>query len=591
MIKLAHIHITQYKNLANLDIPINGSFDCKLSDDNELTINMRENTSTYYNGTYCSAIIGKNGVGKTTILDFVENFLINSHAIGIMIFFQEQWGKFHILDPYNLIKNVKSKYKHTISTNAKKFARDYSLNILKVNNLSNIEKVLTHRKENRSVLISNKSISRLNNASKKQKSEHFHRISDYLYGSNSIDKVGKSKIGYMIEVKQPTIYGVLKKPPFEKLFGTYNENEEIEKYKYRFNKSEKNEIGLIEKQDFPRDNNDLSIIDVWKEKSTYEYQDILSNTEHLFNHFLIPITLFTIGESNIEKSAHIQLSSMVIEEYMTSFVKFDGLPHNHYPPTELLKNSFRSAIEKALSFNLIKEDRGYDIQHSLYEIIIKLDSIIDITRNKKSSNFYITSDNKIVISDYEHLTNAIEAIESLPKQISSHITYGWEGISSGEMAKINIFSEIHAHINNNCIENSIIIIDEADLYLHPEWQRTFLYELISLVTKNGKHKMNQIIITTHSPIIISDFLPNDIVSLEKDSNDSTYVKKSLGFGTNISNLFIDEMHISSTFGEHSRLTIEKLLSRFESDEMLDGDDFLISQIGNKHMREYLKSND
>ncbi len=69
------------------------------------------------------------------------------------------------------------------------------------------------------------------------------------------------------------------------------------------------------------------------------------------------------------------------------------------------------------------------------------------------------------------------------------------------------------------------------------------------------------------------------------------MKKSLGFGTNINNLFIDEMHISSTFGEHSRLTIEKLLSRFELDEMLDGDDFLINVIGNKHMREYLKSND
>ncbi len=31
-------------------------------------------------------------------------------------------------------------------------------------------------------------------------------------------------------------------------------------------------IGLIEKQDFPRDNHDLSIIDAWKEKSTYEYR-------------------------------------------------------------------------------------------------------------------------------------------------------------------------------------------------------------------------------------------------------------------------------------------------------------------------------
>ncbi|MEZ8308081.1 AAA family ATPase [Vibrio splendidus] len=549
---------------------------------------MRENTSKYYNGAYCSAIIGKNGVGKTTILDFIENFLINSDPIGIMIFFQEEFGEFYILDPYHLIKKVYSEHKYTISTNTRQFAKYHSINILKVNNLSNIEKVLTHRKENRSVLTSNKSISRLNNANKKQKSEHFHKISNFLYGSNSVDKIGKSKIGYMIEVKQPAIYGVLKKPISEITLDTYDEKE-LEEYNYRYDASKEKDV--IENQDFPRSSYDLSIIDSWKEKSIHEYQDILYNPEHLCNHFLIPIILFTVNESNFEKSAHIRLSSMVIEEYMTSFIKIDEPPYDHHSSIELIKNSFHFAINKALSIKLITEDRSFDIEHNLYNLYKKLDSITNIARDNKSSNFQSTPDNKIAISDYDNLTNAIETIESLPKQISSYITFGWEGISSGEMAKINIFSEIYAHINNQHIESSIIIIDEADLYLHPEWQRTFLYELISLMTKNCKHRMNQIILTSHSPIIISDFLPNDIVSLDKDSNDNTYVKKSLGFGTNISNLFIDEMHISSTFGEHSRIKIEGLLSRFEAGKKLDGDDFLISQIGNKHMREYLQNND
>ena len=101
----------------------------------------------------------------------------------------------------------------------------------------------------------------------------------------------------------------------------------------------------------------------------------------------------------------------------------------------------------------------------------------------------------------------------------------------------------------------------------------------------------QIIITTHSPIIISDFLPQDIVSLVKDASGKIEIKESLGFGTNITNLFIDGMHLTATVGEHSRKAIVSLVEKSESQKLSSLDKELIKGMGNKFVREYLLQND
>uniref|UniRef100_UPI0019D0A60D hypothetical protein n=1 Tax=Pseudomonas viridiflava TaxID=33069 RepID=UPI0019D0A60D len=99
------------------------------------------------------------------------------------------------------------------------------------------------------------------------------------------------------------------------------------------------------------------------------------------------------------------------------------------------------------------------------------------------------------------------------------------------------------------------------------------------------------IITTHSPIIISDFLPQDIVSLAKDASGKVEVRESFGFGTNITNLFIDGMHLTATVGEHSRKVIVSLVEKSESQKLSSLDKELIKGMGNKFVREYRLQND
>jgi predicted ATP-dependent endonuclease of OLD family len=59
----------------------------------------------------------------------------------------------------------------------------------------------------------------------------------------------------------------------------------------------------------------------------------------------------------------------------------------------------------------------------------------------------------------------------------------------------------------NNINNSIIIIDELELHLHPPLQQALIYALPKL----GRN--NQFIITTHSDYITSMFKPSQIIRL------------------------------------------------------------------------------
>ncbi|UTJ06719.1 AAA family ATPase [Arcobacter roscoffensis] len=77
--------------------------------------------------------------------------------------------------------------------------------------------------------------------------------------------------------------------------------------------------------------------------------------------------------------------------------------------------------------------------------------------------------------------------------------------SSGELTLISIFTYILNHISSY---GSVILIDEPENSLHPQWQKDFIKTLINFFSEYN----SKIIIATHSPILISvsEFLDNQI---------------------------------------------------------------------------------
>ena len=73
-------------------------------------------------------------------------------------------------------------------------------------------------------------------------------------------------------------------------------------------------------------------------------------------------------------------------------------------------------------------------------------------------------------------------------------------------------------------ENSIIMIDEPELSLHPKWQQ----KIVDVYRKIGRN--NQIILATHSPHILGSVEKENIILLEKNENGIVEVKTGDEFG-------------------------------------------------------------
>ena len=103
---------------------------------------------------------------------------------------------------------------------------------------------------------------------------------------------------------------------------------------------------------------------------------------------------------------------------------------------------------------------------------------------------------------------------------SSGKKFGINELSSGEK---QLFLRTLA-IKMLELENSIIMIDEPELSLHPKWQQ----KIVDVYRKIGRN--NQIILATHSPHILGSVEKENIILLEKNENGIVEVKTGDEFG-------------------------------------------------------------
>jgi energy-coupling factor transporter ATP-binding protein EcfA2 len=177
----------------------------------------------------------------------------------------------------------------------------------------------------------------------------------------------------------------------------------------------------------------------------------------------------------------------------------------------------------------------------------------------------------------------------------------WHGISSGQKAYLNMFSSIWSCIeeNNKKLTNNqtLICIDEGDLYLHPQWQIEFVERLTNCLPAISNGNV-QIIFTTHSPLLVSD-MPNQCVRVLNDSDDQR--KSDLKtFGANIYDIYkgafgmatnrtgnISNRYIQKTFDVLDKKSINKADLCFLKEAKNLIDNKLILQ----HINIKLKDND
>jgi len=175
--------------------------------------------------------------------------------------------------------------------------------------------------------------------------------------------------------------------------------------------------------------------------------------------------------------------------------------------------------------------------------------------------------------------------------------------STGEISMLHFFARLyHLKKNNTGKEiknNTILLIDEGDLGYHPEWQREFLKLVISEVSNIFKEHKVQIILTTHSPFLISDLPKENIIFLNKDKNGLCRVEPpediTHTFGANIHSLYRNSFFLENgLMGEFAKGKIDDVIKDLDLSKKDIPEDrqkamqFIIEQIGEPLIKRKLK---
>lgn len=177
----------------------------------------------------------------------------------------------------------------------------------------------------------------------------------------------------------------------------------------------------------------------------------------------------------------------------------------------------------------------------------------------------------------------------------SHEINGNTTLSSGEQAMLNLFSLIYDAVvtqaQNSYSAPSLLILDEAELGFHPEWQRNFISMLVDFVKSLpvvAGHDF-QIILTSHSPILLSD-IPTCCCNYLEYKNSKTINVKNDQPETFSNNVF--ELYRNSFFLQDGLIgcfAAEKLgMLEKNIKEGKDGVVQMINLIGDRRLKMYFE---
>jgi hypothetical protein len=134
------------------------------------------------------------------------------------------------------------------------------------------------------------------------------------------------------------------------------------------------------------------------------------------------------------------------------------------------------------------------------------------------------------------------------------------------------------------------------MYYHPEWQRTFISDLLHYLSKINSKDMNNIkginmMFITHSPFILSDIPNANIIRLKdgKVEKDRTQT-----FGANVYDLLHNDFFMTKGFmGECAKQQIETVIDRIRNKDKFNNEEIkdierIIEIIGEPFYKRELK---
>lgn len=552
----------QYNFSRNLDIEIN-------KESKKLRIKEDENIFNIFGSNIIniSAVVGKNGTGKTTLLDLlglkyyqrreeddsyfilyrIDNNTYKIEGVGLKLLKQvveetQEHDKFIRTNQYSIICSYESGklYIKEIITSEKRDNRVKYINISKQYSLRHGNSF--RNRSHTSINLFERLFPTYNLYTK------YKCISNLLNNKNN--KLGFYNDNIYMEIKYRDIEVDLEKciKLYQKEYqedvnilllhniGTmFMQNKFSFKYCYRGEQIEES----ISKNDYSR-------IYALRNFIFEIYKDILQNNKN--------IDYIKQVKSYLDNKCNNVLEKAIINEKLDYDILIKGL-------LNIIKD-----IKDDSNKTLINEE-----QLQVYEDWI--DGINQLDKKNITPNGFKININNKKYNTQEWLyllNNYLDENMNIYNRIYGIIDAKFYNMSYGQEQIIDILCKINNVIESidsshlSSVENIILLLDEPDNAFHPEWSRKFIDLLIKSIneikSENEYLKSKfQVILTTHSPFIVSD-LPKENILILDNKKSNKYNELGNTFGANIHMLLSNNFFMDSTIGEFAKTKIIECIS-------------------------------
>lgn len=265
------------------------------------------------------------------------------------------------------------------------------------------------------------------------------------------------------------------------------------------------------------------------------------------------------------------------------------------------KNKAREALK-----HLIDKHPNENLQY------VQLGNVVDFLANEDA--FLYNSDANVLYMDLSTVNNIyIKVLMGLFRNVNFIVARYFDmefsrrydtitQLSSGEQDMLKLFSRLYdalfeaPHKYGNKQSSNLILLDEAENSYHPEWQRQFVSRLLTFLHALRKHNKVtsdfQVVLTTHSPILLSDIPRMYVNYLEKkDKTGDVAIRTEVPetFGTNIFDLYRNSFFLhNGMVGVYASEKIERLQKDIKAGKR-DRKELLreIDLIGDERIRAYM----
>ena len=178
---------------------------------------------------------------------------------------------------------------------------------------------------------------------------------------------------------------------------------------------------------------------------------------------------------------------------------------------------------------------------------------LDTFENKEEFN--INEFRKIYQDHNEAFLNLVK-IGYLQVNLKDYLDREYFSLSQGERKFFSESLMIFDSISKNRNSDILIVLDEPDITLHPQWQKKYLREVTNILSYFQDKKFH-LVITSHSPFILSDLPKENVIFLSDGKQAYPEIET---FGSNIHTLLSHGFFMKNGFmGEFAKAKIDELI--------------------------------